>query len=122
MSALPAAEGIAPLLPVLLRWPGAFASLSLQQWDLVIRQALRAGILARLCFQLDEMRLLEDVPERPRHHLEAARTVAQKHMRDVRWEIACVRRVLEKHDISITLLKGAAYAMADLPPFRLRGG
>lgn len=120
MRTLPAAEDTGPLLPVLLRRPGAFASLSLQQWDLVIRQALRAGILARLCFQLDEMGLLEDVPERPRHHLEAARTVAQKHMRDVRWEIVCVRRVLEKHDISITLLKGAAYAMADLPPARGR--
>ncbi len=108
------------LLPTLLRQPEDFASLPLEQWDLVVRQARQAGILARICFQLDELGILEQVPEKPRTHLEAARTLALKHERDVRWEVACVRRVLAESGVSIILLKGAAYLLSDLPPARGR--
>jgi hypothetical protein len=100
--------------------PQLLTRLTLKEWDLVIRQAMRAGILARLCFQLDDLGILGQVPERPRRHLEAARTVALKHMRDVRWEVACVRQVLARTSVPITLLKGAAYVMAELPPARGR--
>src|SRR3546814_1919124 len=81
---------------------------------------MRAGILARLCFQLDELAALEKVPERPRRHLESARVLALKHERDVRWEVACAREVLADSGVPITLLKGAAYVMAGLPPARGR--
>ena len=94
--------------------------MSLGTWDLVIRQARRAGILARICFLLDDRELLDDVPEKPRIHLESARTLALKQSRDVRWEVSCIRRVLSETGIPITLLKGAAYVMADLPPARGR--
>lgn len=100
--------------------PEALAALTLGEWDLVVRQAMRAGILARLCFQLDELAALEKVPERPRRHLESARVLALKHERDVRWEVACVREVLADSGVPITLLKGAAYVMAGLPPARGR--
>src|SRR3546814_12436432 len=72
--------------------PESFATLSLADWDLVLRQAMRAGILARFCFQLAEIGALDKVPERPRRRLESARVLALKHQRDVRWEVACVRR------------------------------
>ncbi|MGF1630423.1 MAG: nucleotidyltransferase family protein [Kiloniellaceae bacterium] len=108
------------ILPRLAGHPEALAALTLDQWDLVVRQAMRAGILARLCFQLDELGVLDQVPERPRRHLESARTLAHKHMRDVRWEVTCVCRVLAESQVPITLLKGAAYVMADLPPARGR--
>lgn len=108
------------LLPQLATRPEALARLSAAQWDIVIRQAMRAGISARLCFQLAETGTLDAVPERPRRHLESARTVALKHRRDVRWEVACVREVLQPLGIPIILLKGAAYALADLPPARGR--
>lgn len=120
MSTRPSPSRAARLLPDLLRAPESFGALTLESWDLVIRQSMRAGILARLCFLLDDLGLLQEVPERPRHHLESARTVALKHQRDVRWEIACVRRVLEDSGVPITLLKGAAYVMADLPAARGR--
>src|SRR3546814_18104983 len=81
---------------------------------------MRAGILARLCFQLDELAALEKVPERPRRPLESARVLALKPERDVRWEVACVREVLVDSGVQITLLKGAAYVMAGLPPARGR--
>jgi hypothetical protein len=107
-------------LPALAARPHRLAALTLSQWDLVIRQAMRAGILARLCLQLDDLNALDQVPARPRHHLEAARAIALKHMRDVRWEVACVRQVLTQTGVPITLLKGAAYVMANLPPARGR--
>jgi len=109
-----------PLPPHLAGRPERLANLSLSEWDLVIRQAMRAGIVARLCFQLDELGALEKVPERPRRHLESARTLALKHMRDVRWEVDCVCRVLAASGVPIILLKGAAYVMAELPPARGR--
>src|SRR3546814_11216386 len=71
--------------------PEALAALTLGEWDLVVRQAMRGGILARLCFQLDELATLEKVPERPRRHLESARVLALKHQHAVRWEVACGR-------------------------------
>jgi len=108
------------LLLRLVSHPESADFLSQEQWDLLIRQAMRAGVPARLCFQLDEIGALELVPEPARRHLEAARTVALKHQRDVRWEVSCVRRVLAESGVPITLLKGAAYVMADLPPARGR--
>ena len=108
------------LLPNLLKRPENLADLPLDQWDLVIRQARQAGVLARLCFQLEDLGILAQAPEKPRRHLEAARTLAVKHARDVRWEVTCVRQVLAECGVAITLLKGAAYLMADLPPARGR--
>lgn len=113
-------QSVRMALPRLFRDPAGFANLSLAEWDLVIRQARQAGILGRICFQLDELGLLEQVPERPRTHLTAARTLALKHARDVRWGVDCVRRTLGRSGVAITLLKGAAYLMADLPPARGR--
>ncbi|MGD1876703.1 MAG: nucleotidyltransferase family protein [Kiloniellaceae bacterium] len=120
MTGQPSAGDARFLLPRLVTHPETLASLSLAQWDLVIRQAMRAGISARLCFQLEDIGALDDVPERPRRHLESARTVALKHQRDIRWEVACVRRALEPIGIPMTLLKGAAYVMGELPPARGR--
>ncbi len=108
------------LLLRLLRQPTDAFRLSLGDWDIAVRQARQAGVLARLCFQLDALGCLKDLPERPRIHLEAARTLALKHARDVRWEVACVRRLLAKTGVPMILLKGAAYLMADLPPSRGR--
>lgn len=108
------------LLARLASRPADLAALSLEQWDLVVRQARMAGILARFAIQLEELGLLEEVPERPRRHLRAEQALALKLQRDVRWEVACVRRVLAESGVPITLLKGAAYVMAQLPSARGR--
>ncbi len=108
------------LLSRALRRPECLASLTLPDWDLLIRQARRADLLARLCILLDEADGLASVPAGPRGHLEAARTLASKHARDVRWEVRCIRHALAELDIPILLLKGAAYVVAGLPPARGR--
>jgi len=107
-------------LAQLLACPVAAAGLSLADWSLVIRQARRAGVLARLCDLIEEGGALSAVPEPARLHLEAARTLAIKHAHDVRWEVRCIKQALAPLDIPIILLKGAAYLLADLPPARGR--
>src|SRR5579872_3326234 len=92
------------------RWGGEL------NWDLLIRQARHAGLLARLAIALDEMGLLATLPSQPQQHLLAERLVADKLMRDVRWEVSCIKAALRSTGAPIVLLKGAAYALAGLPP------
>lgn len=90
------------------------------EWDLLIRQARRAGLLARLAVDLDEFGLLSAVPVEPHSHLIAERGLAAKHDRDVRWEVRCIKVALAAAGVTVILLKGAAYLMAVLPPARGR--
>jgi hypothetical protein len=99
-----------------LRDPARLLSLSLAEWDLVIRQARRAGILARLAARLDEVGLLEAVPSAPRHHLAGERCLAEKHRRDVRNEVRYIEEALSATGVPVILLKGAAYVVAELSP------
>ncbi len=98
-----------------LREPKALISLSLTDWDLLIRQARRANLLARICISLDERGLLEQVPPKPREHLEWSRVISEKHIQAVHWEVTQIRNALAKIGMPIILLKGAAYVMAKLP-------
>src|SRR5437762_2232725 len=70
-----------------LRDPAGLVSLPLADWDLVVRQARHAGILARVALRLDTAGLLDAVPSAPRHHLLGERLLAEKHVRDVRNEV-----------------------------------
>ena len=99
-----------------IRQPESLTSLSLADWDLLLRQARRANLLSRICALLDDRGLLEQVPPQPREHLEWARAIAKKHAQDVQWEIAMIRKALADVGVPIILLKGGAYVMAKLPP------
>jgi len=98
-----------------LREPEALISLSLPDWDLLIRQARRANLLARICILLDERGLIEQVPPKPREHLEWSRVISEKHIQAVHWEITQIQKALAKVGVPVILLKGAAYVMAKLP-------
>ena len=103
-----------------LRHPEILAALTLAEWDLVIRQARRAGLLARLAIRLADRGLLDAIPAAPRHHLVAERILADKHRRDVRNEVRYIGEALAPTGVPVILLKGAAYILADLPPARGR--
>jgi hypothetical protein len=95
--------------------------LGLAEWDLLLRQARRAGLLARLCILLDEQRVLDAVPAQVLPHLMSARTVAAAQERAVRWEVNRITKALTEFDsVPVILLKGTAYLMAKLPPARGR--
>ncbi|MFN3397446.1 MAG: nucleotidyltransferase family protein [Sulfurimicrobium sp.] len=95
-------------------------SLSLEDWDLLLRQARHANLLARLYVLLDEQDLLEQVPPQPREHLEWSHAVAERHTQAIRWEVSLIRKALAEVGAPIILLKGAAYVMANLPSARGR--
>ena len=102
------------------RQPDSLISLSLADWDLLLRQARSANLLARLYVVLDERGLLEMVPPQPREHLEWSHATAERHTQAVHWEVSLIRKALAKAGVPIILLKGAAYVMASLPSARGR--
>ena len=104
-----------PLLLQLLRNPDTLDQLNLSDWDLLVRQARSAGLLAQLQTLLNNRGLMERVPEQPRRHLDWGHTVAERHTLAVQWEVTLIRKALAQLDVPIILLKGAAYVMAGLP-------
>jgi hypothetical protein len=104
------------LITQVLQSPERVNRFSLSDWDLLIRQARSANLLARLHFILKKNNLISNVPQGPRLHIESAGRVAQSHRERVIWEVRCIQKAMEKTGIPVILLKGAAYTMSDLPP------
>lgn len=105
-----------PLLVAVLRNPAQLRTLALCDWDLLLRQAANADMSAILLGIVEEGGMLDAVPAAPRAHLEWTRVVATRHARAVRFEVAQIGRALKGLHMPLILLKGAAYAMAGLPP------
>jgi hypothetical protein len=104
-----------PLLLEALLEPRRCVAFDLGDWDLLVRQAVRCDLLARLEEVLASQDLLADVPPMPRRHLAAARLFAAKHVRDVRHELSLIHDALKPLGSPVVLLKGAAYLAAELP-------
>jgi hypothetical protein len=99
-----------------LREPAAMAGFLESDWDLVVRQAAAAGLLGRLAALSRQAGAEEALPVPVRRHMTAHRTIAEQQQRAVRWELVHLSRALEELPGPVLLLKGAAYAAADLPP------
>jgi hypothetical protein len=98
-----------------LRDPGILDSLTVPEWDRLLRRARRAGVLSRLAV-LAQAKLTDNgLPERVRDHLLSAGLVAAHHERTIRWEVGRIRRALRPTGQRFVLLKGAAYVIAGLP-------
>ncbi|WP_317202233.1 nucleotidyltransferase family protein [Janthinobacterium sp.] len=109
-----------PLLLAVLRQPHTVAALSLAEWDTLLRQCGRAQLLAALYYRLLERGLLAGVPAPALAHLDWARVLAERHAQAVQWEVRQIGAALAGLGLPLLLLKGAAYAMAALPPARGR--
>ena len=96
------------------------AELTLSEWDILLRQAYCAELSGRLAELAQTHALWSGIPEGPRRQLASAAALADKVGREVRWEVACIRRALADVVEDLILLKGAAYVMAALPPARGR--
>lgn len=103
------------LLRQILRNNADAATLTLGDWDLLIRQARSADLLARLAVMLQQGNQLHTIPSQPRAHLESALVVATAQGAAVRREAEHVRQALNSLGIEPVLLKGGAYLMANLP-------
>ncbi len=101
------------LLHQALRQPESLFALNLAEWDLLLRQARHAILLAHLGAMLARHGLLERAPAQVREHFAWADVVAQRHRDAVRWEVEQIRKAEAKSSVGvpIILLKGAAYAM-----------
>jgi len=91
------------------------ADLSEAQWELLIRQARAANLLARLAHRLSERGLLPQVPEAPRRHLAEMLFVAAAQQREIVREIRLMLDALRSAAVPVVLLKGAAYLATGLP-------
>ncbi len=85
------------------------------EWDMLVRQARKAGLLARVRDVLDRHKLIEAIPAVARWHFDAAATLAAKQQLAVRWEVEQIRIALKALAFPFILLKGGAYVMANLP-------
>lgn len=59
-------------------------------WELLVRRAGHADLLARLGFVIADAGLRGQIPEAPLRHIDAAIILADKQRRDVLWEIRCL--------------------------------
>jgi hypothetical protein len=108
-----------PLLDVLVQ-PENMAELSLERWDILIRQARKAGLLSRLALMAEERGRTDNLPLVVRRHFAGAITAAARQRQAVAWEARKLDQALSREGIPAVLLKGAAYVMADLPPAKGR--
>jgi hypothetical protein len=113
-----------PLLAAALRAlsasPARLPALDDAGWDLLLRQAGAANLLATLACVLEEHGLLERVAPAAREQLAWARVLARRHQQGVLWEVRLIRQALAGLGVPLILLKGAAYTLAGLPPARGR--
>src|SRR5215510_10366459 len=103
------------LVRISLTEPQSLKSLTLRDWDLLLRQGRGASVLGRLHALLEDYGLLENVPAPARHYLEGARLVASNQERAISWEVYCIERGLQHLETDFVILKGAAYIFSRLP-------
>ena len=101
-----------PLLGTVFINPLFALELDLQQWDLLIRQARRANVLARLRSLLHDVGILEKIPAQPLLHLEATQTYFERFYISLQREISCIQEALSPVNVPLVLLKGSAYIVA----------
>ena len=107
------------VVEALLR-PESVVSLRALEWDLLVRQARSANLLARLAWVLTQQGRMDTVPHAPRQHLQSALQLAMRQDIALRWEVECICIALSDSGTRLTLLKGAAYVMAGLTAARGR--
>ena len=96
-----------------LREPWIAQSLSLTDWDLLIRQGRRANLLGRLHALFFDSRIIDSLPQSPALHLSSADALVQRQVTSIRWEISCIAEALSTVNTEVILLKGAAYVMSN---------
>ena len=104
-----------PVIVRVLRDPQSACQLTLADWDLLLRQARGANLLARLAWLVQQHGIADCVPEPAALHFDGATVTAARHRLAVEWEIGHIGKALESAGLPLLLLKGAAYAAAGLP-------
>lgn len=101
------------ILASAIKTPSLLLQIGLQEWDLLIRQARRANLLASLAKKISTQGLFEKIPHQVRWHLLAALRLAQRQEVAIKYEVDRISNSLAESQEPIILLKGAAYVMAN---------
>lgn len=104
-----------PLLLTALRAPASMSRLDLAEWDSLLRQAERCDMGAILSGLAREHKLLDALPRPVRKQFDWIDVRARRHRQGVEWEVRQLAPVFKQAGLPLVLLKGAAYALADLP-------
>jgi hypothetical protein len=99
-----------------LRHPLRLNTLTLAGWDVLVRQARRAGLLARIACMLDAQGSIDAVPRAPRQHLLAAITLTEAQHAEALRELAHIGLAFASTGVVPVLLKGSAYIAGGLLP------
>ena len=102
----------APLLVQVLREPERLRSLDEMQWTLLVRQARRSDLLARVACLADEAAARPHMAGQASAHLDDILVLAAAQAAEVRREVEFLARTLAPLGIPVTLMKGAAYLMS----------
>jgi hypothetical protein len=113
------AAGQNPLLDV-FRNPALARGFSVADWNLLLRQAKRERLVARLGYLLEDVGLLCAAPPRVEQTCCAARAYVEFQHGQIALEVGRIARALRGIDAAPVLLKGAAYLKAGLPLSRGR--
>lgn len=92
----------------------------MQDWELLVSQAARGSLLARLAQHLTDTGLILQMPSVVAEQLAGPRVLAARQQIEVVDEVERIRNAVIRCTDKIILLKGAAYLVAELPPFRGR--
>ncbi len=99
-----------------LREPAGMKGYDPETWDLLVRQAHGAGLLGRLGALVRAHGLDNALPKSVLRHLHAMLSIADRQRTAVHWEVHHLADAMEGIQGRVLLLKGAAYAAANLPP------
>ncbi|MGY6277114.1 nucleotidyltransferase domain-containing protein [Methylomonas sp. MgM2] len=83
------------------------------EWELLIRQARAAGVLARLTFYWKKFELFCPPPFVSRH-LDSAEKYWLSQKRIINWELHNLKPIFHQLQLPLILLKGTAYSAANL--------
>lgn len=91
-----------------------------ERWDALVPQARASDLLARVDAGIEASGCRDRVPTGPARHLAGASMLARRQQVELGHEVRAIAQALAPCDVDVVLLKGAAYAMLDLPVARGR--
>lgn len=103
-----------------VRHPERLVHASLVQWDSIIRVAKRSNLIGRLAEGVQSAGVLDQLPPAVQTHLRSARALTTHQRQAIVWETRHICHALDRLNVPLVLLKGSAYALADLAAARGR--
>lgn len=103
-----------------IKFPDRLVEASLAQWDSIIRVAKRSNLIGRLAEGVHLEGVMGELPEKVQTHLRSARALTTHQRQAIAWETRHIGQALDDLGVPLVLLKGSAYAMADLAAARGR--